>query len=100
MCLILWFHAKVFAEQLHKEKRWYQIYKNFRAMQTISSLVNAAVGNQVTGFVAEFMVYYSYNLNALLTLDNPVRSIEIMYFFVFAVVSFGFSANICIQVIM
>lgn len=69
-------------------------------MQTISVTINAALGSQVTWCVAESLIYYSFNLNSVLTMENSVRGIETIYFIVITAGTFGISANICSQVIL
>lgn len=79
---------------------WSKIYKKFQAMQKISCAKNVAIGGQVTLFLAESMVLYSLNLNAVFIMINPVRGIDTVYFISLTVATFLTSANICSQVAM
>lgn len=93
------FHNKVVREQVSfMETKWERIYEGFCAIQEISMAINMAVGSQVTLYAAESIIYYSLNLNAVMTMKSAVRRMEMVYFYVLNVGTFVISANICSQV--
>lgn len=118
--ITIWLHANAFAKSIiivdkktgikfaqssfpkekvtHIEESWDRVYANFLAVQTLSVALNKAVGNQVTLYIAESVMYYSLNLNAVLTIVNPLRRLEMVYFYILTVGTFVISANICSQV--
>ncbi len=57
----------------HLPSHWPSIYQNYRAIREISVHINNALGNQVTWYLAEGLMYYSSQLNTILFTDDPLQ---------------------------
>ncbi len=81
-----------------QQQPWSLIYWNFQAIQNLASVINSALGGQVTWYMAEGLMYYSISLNSvLLTKDEFKRLYKtIFYGMTFAVL--WASSDICTKV--
>ncbi len=110
-CVItLWFYSNLFANSViiidkkrinmrakRMQEGWNKVYSNFHAVQHISDVINDAIGSQVTLFLTESIIFYSLNLNRILTFQYSVLAIDTFYFSILIAVICVFSADICSQ---
>lgn len=80
------------------ELSWSDVYGHFRVVQKLALIINVALGNLVTWYMLEAVMYYSVRLNKFLTsTDIFVRvDLAVFYFTTFGILFI--SADICSQV--
>lgn len=81
-----------------EELAWVDVYGHFRVVQKLAMLINVALGNLITWYMTEAVMYYSVRLNKFLTsTDIFVRvDLAVFYFTTFGILFI--SADICSQV--
>lgn len=81
-----------------EELAWADVYGHFRVVQKLAMLINISLGNLITWYMTEAVMYYSVRLNKFLTsTDIFVRvDLAVFYFTTFGILFI--SADICSQV--
>jgi len=81
------------------EKSWNKIYNQYKFLQSLSYCINMAMGNQLIFYIFESLIYYSLNLNAVLTTTNNFKRVDMILFYVITLGIFIISADACNQVL-
>lgn len=97
--LTLWVVVNSFAQSISKtsDANWKVVYSQYKTIRTISQTINRALGNLVTGFMAEAIIFYSINLDRTLVTQDVFRKMHMAYYYLNTFSILFLSANICSQ---
>ncbi len=81
-----------------EELAWSDVYGHFRVVQKLAMLINIALGNLITLYMTEAVMYYSVRLNKFLTSTDIFVRVDLAVFYLTTFGILFISADICSQV--
>lgn len=77
---------------------WKLVYRQYKAIQNLAKIINKALGNLVTCFMAEAIIFYAINLDVTLATQDAFRKGYMAWFYFDTFSILFIAADICSQV--